>query len=780
MSIPCKMRPVGLQSLPLGYTRLEYLEAAGNAIRNLHSYIMLPVDINLQTDSFAFETEHELVQSNENQAEGSNIHRPMLFYGMRTNDIAYYGFDYAGQTVADGTAVTPGYNVFRAEYDKGTARFLRNNFLEAQIQKDIPQSNLIFRLLGVFGTTGLPITEETLTGNAYPFNGRKKYFKVWVNDELKRHLIPSLSPAGIPCMFDLVSKTPFYNQGTGAFIVGLTIAQALSLANLPTTADGTLTVSLPWEAEWDARVQNALDRAAAKGWIITVQYRDPEVATTNIPIGFLESTGTQCIETRISVDSTYGASVKWEAIQRLSYSNVLSTRNTKMDGNTIINRGAFVVPYWNINGFLASFMDNGQNLYRLQTSLMLNLRYISTLNFLNDRQIKLNNDIIGVIPEDIESYTCANPVLFGSSRDGILFEGARLIGRIYSAKISQGTAVKMDFAPSIDPSGTPCMRDSVSRQNFYNSGTGAFIAGFDTAEQARKLAYLPDVTAETDETKKSLTVSIPLEVVLDPGVQSALDVAAARGWTIIVQHRESEITTTNLEADFLESTGTQAIDTLIPADECSYFAFTGHTFEGNLEQECFIGAGTGVTRLQVFTHTQNFTIRNAEATNTVYLPSFEKTSVEYHVSSGEYSFNDTSGILTRVGTVSSKNMALFARREDTGAFGWFLRGSIYSAGLRSSYVERTLIPTIDSTGTPCMQDTISGQNFYNQGTGSFTVGFDTTEKAAISLSKLPVTTNGTLTVSLPAEAEDTATLVPAAIDIAKSRGWTIITQYRED
>ena len=81
-----------------------------------------------------------------------------------------------------------------------------------------------------------------------------------------------------------------------------------------------------------------------------------------------------------------------------------------------------------------------------------------------------------------------------------------------------------------------------------------------------------------------------------------------------------------------------------------------------------------------------------------------------------------------------------------------------------------------------MHDTVSGQNFYNANTAEgaipFTVGFDTTEKAAISLSKLPVTTGGTLTVSLPAEAADTATLVPAAIDIAKSRGWTIIEQLR--
>lgn len=90
--------------LPVGYKGVEYLEVLDNAIQTLQSYIMLPVEIDLSTDSFAFETEHELVQSNENQAEGSNIFKPMIFYGMRTNGVAYYGFGYAnGGGVKDGS-----------------------------------------------------------------------------------------------------------------------------------------------------------------------------------------------------------------------------------------------------------------------------------------------------------------------------------------------------------------------------------------------------------------------------------------------------------------------------------------------------------------------------------------------------------------------------------------------------------------------------------------------------------------------------------------------------
>lgn len=204
------------------YTPLEYIECSGSAICALQSYIMLPVEINLRADSFAFETEHELVQSNENQAEGMNIFNPMMFYGMRTNGVAYYGFGYGNTgTVADGGAsVMPGSSVFRAEYDKGIIRFLRNSFLEAQIQKGIPQSEMIVRMIGVFCAVGKPVVSIDESGNAYPFNGRKKYFKVWVNNQLVAHLVAAADAAGIPCMYDIVNSRFYYSEGEGDFIAG--------------------------------------------------------------------------------------------------------------------------------------------------------------------------------------------------------------------------------------------------------------------------------------------------------------------------------------------------------------------------------------------------------------------------------------------------------------------------------------------------------------------------------------------------------------------------------
>lgn len=40
------------------------------------------------------------------------------------------------------------------------------------------------------------------------------------NDELIMNFVPCLDKNGKPCMFDTVSKQPFYNQGTGEFLYG--------------------------------------------------------------------------------------------------------------------------------------------------------------------------------------------------------------------------------------------------------------------------------------------------------------------------------------------------------------------------------------------------------------------------------------------------------------------------------------------------------------------------------------------------------------------------------
>ncbi len=57
------------------------------------------------------------------------------------------------------------------------------------------------------------------------FSGKYEIFKM-ENKSSKIHLIPLLDKNSRPCMFDIISKTYFYNQGTGEFLVGPTIQES--------------------------------------------------------------------------------------------------------------------------------------------------------------------------------------------------------------------------------------------------------------------------------------------------------------------------------------------------------------------------------------------------------------------------------------------------------------------------------------------------------------------------------------------------------------------------
>ena len=55
--------------------------------------------------------------------------------------------------------------------------------------------------------------------------------------------------------------------------------------------------------------------------------------------------------------------------------------------------------------------------------------------------------------------------------------GTYFQGRIYSCKHYSGDELIQDFVPCLDTEGVPCMFDFVSRNSFYNVGTGSFTWG---------------------------------------------------------------------------------------------------------------------------------------------------------------------------------------------------------------------------------------------------------------------------------------------------------------
>ena len=189
--------------LPVEYTQLEWLEAANGVINNC-AYIQLPFSFYNDNQALRIETLHEMPETGLlcNNAELGNT-QPFFFWGCEQGGRKYYGFPTGDMVTTD--AQMPGFVKKSLVFSGDKLQFFENGVLQAE------RTGLQYRHftnLSAFAAYG---------GNIYPFNGRKKHFKVWINDELVMCLLPCLDPTGAPCMFDTVSRTAFYNSGTGDF-----------------------------------------------------------------------------------------------------------------------------------------------------------------------------------------------------------------------------------------------------------------------------------------------------------------------------------------------------------------------------------------------------------------------------------------------------------------------------------------------------------------------------------------------------------------------------------
>lgn len=546
--------------------------------------------------------------------------------------------------------------------------------------------------------------------------------------------------------------------------------------------DGKLTVALAFdttEAQIVA-VENLLERLLPKDVAMYMAWADglPMYYTR---LAYLESTGTQRIEIRdIQIDNDLGG--------RCDYVDFNSNNDAPMlcASRTVNGTPRFYLPY----------TSNGTGYYGWNDWVELGAynnakqRTVSLLNYFNDRKYKMSygdtvlsgtlNNTLPVVNNQFLSLFCYNSI--STYR--------YVTGKVYSAQLTRLTAMVCSFIPALDPTGTPCMFDTVTRKAFKNAATTGpdFIAGL-TSDQALALANLPAAGG-------SLTVSLPLEVAFDEAVQNALNTAAANGWEITVRYRESELTTEYIEADFLEGTGTQYIDTrIVPSDETGLrltalpMSDTDTIPFGSRTSNETESRFYAVRPRRLRTGSVQSLVANGfgwggwltiGASYVQDVPKKEETYLNWLNARRAISEHAAKYLLPLPFT-PELSMYLFAANINNTAQLYYI-GRIWAASVSiGTQLKANFIPVIDSSGIPCMRDTVSGQNFYNantaEGAAPFIVGFETTEKAAISLSKLPVTTAGTLTVSLPAAAEED-NLVDEACRIAESRGWTIITQYR--
>jgi hypothetical protein len=172
---------------------------------------------------------------------------------------------------------------------------------------------------------------------------------------------------------------------------------------------------------------------------------------------YLESTGTQYINTNIKPNSETGTYIKALCLGGGGSNNIDGAGSSLMtphirSGNSA---GYAYNGSWNgISGFLTSDIFEG------------------SLNYLGNKIVKLitpNKNFSASLPT--VTFSASNNLhLFNPS--GFNYDGQ---WRIYSYKVTQGTEIALNFIPCLDENNIPCMYDLVSQKPFYNSGTGTFL-----------------------------------------------------------------------------------------------------------------------------------------------------------------------------------------------------------------------------------------------------------------------------------------------------------------
>lgn len=250
--------------------------------------------------------------------------------------------------------------------------------------------------------------------------GRVYRAQITQGTDLIRDFVPCLDANGRPCMYDIigggtVEDNTYYNQ-----------------------SDGT---------EFTYCVEHQLP-------------------SDFIKLKYLESTGTQYIKTGYVPTNTTGLYIDTQDVA---------------SGDTI-PMGLRESSSTNTRFFITRQTASQSTGYGWATwteisSAKGSVRYDSTLNWLNDRKSITNNPLFATVIKNLGElpFTPSLDIwMFGINQGGS--HAYKFKGRIYRAKISEGSEIVRDFVPAFDQRKyKPCVYDLINNVAYYNDGEEEFL-----------------------------------------------------------------------------------------------------------------------------------------------------------------------------------------------------------------------------------------------------------------------------------------------------------------
>lgn len=191
--------------LPIGYKECQYIESTGTQYidTGVKGNSEIKIDIifeitNTKQTQFFFGSRQSVSAQSFCFLSASGTNNP---WGFRSDFNNRYG-----QFQTENISNMTGYPLFHVIKDKNVTTIENNEYIN-----NISYGNFT-------SNYNIYIFTINTNNNTSNFSYMKLYsFKVFKNDILIQNLIPCLDNNDTPCLYDLVSKTTFYNLGTGTF-----------------------------------------------------------------------------------------------------------------------------------------------------------------------------------------------------------------------------------------------------------------------------------------------------------------------------------------------------------------------------------------------------------------------------------------------------------------------------------------------------------------------------------------------------------------------------------
>ena len=181
-------------------------------------------------------------------------------------------------------------------------------------------------------------------------------------------------------------------------------------------------------------------------------------------VKYIQSNGTQYIDTEINAKQHTNVIVEIDG----NYTSLKSSQYVFGAGNA--SNSWILMGQTNALGFIGQIGKSGaeQTVKEADTE-----RHIFALDVVSTKA-KVDSEKIDLDSSELKEINY-NYFLFALNNGGSIYNKSSF--RMYSCKITENNNVLLNLIPCLDNEGDACMYDTISKQCFYNKGTGTFEFG---------------------------------------------------------------------------------------------------------------------------------------------------------------------------------------------------------------------------------------------------------------------------------------------------------------